>query len=764
MGFSIRSISRIPNVDSTSLKWTRISLRGSDSYSTLQLNPPTRIFARKFQDSLRLMPTGTKLTTGNMIEFRRSGELVLGVVQGQREDKWIVHDELGAEEYVRGQDISLVLPGGNYTRDDLRAFQENASATDRSLVEISWQIMDVTNQPISLTKMTETILGDSSPVNIYNAYCLLKSDRRFFKQISRDPPLYFRMSPLEVQEAFQLQQKRQKKEQDLQNFKNSISEALELASEDRPGAESWLEGIHKDRISALRDYALGDGPSQESRNLAMESLRICELTQSPNGALRLLMSINVLQKHQPIALIRSGIHPEFPPSVQSAVQELLESSMEDPDASRRIDLTPLETISIDDAGTQEIDDALSFQEGPNGEMKVWVHVADPSRWIKLNSLIDLEARNRATSLYVPTGAIPVYPWELAEDTFSLKSGTRNCALSFGAIIGADGSIRDCEMIMSHVQPDYTYTYEEADQILEEKSNETIKQLFRIAELRNLRRKKNGAIEIRIPECSIKVDFKDDLEEPELSVSCRSATTNSHMMVQELMILAGEIAAKIGTPNSFKSQNFFIGSENGVALPYRSQLRSVLPSPDQLAKIPEGPCRSMALRLRMTRGTISASKPQPHHGLGLDSYVQITSPIRRYLDFLAHVQLKSFLRDETKTPLSANELEELVTTVNAQGRVRMNAAAEVENYWIAEYFRRNQERRSWDATFLLWNRQSQGHASVLIDEIGLERRMRVDRPKQLGEKLQVAVAAVDVISGAVRLEEVKNKGGRLAMDA
>lgn len=167
---------------------------------------------------------------------------------------------------------------------------------------------------------------------------------------------------------------------------------------------------------------------------------------------------------------------------------------------------------------------------------------------------------------------------------------------------------------------------------------------------------------------------------------------------------------------------------------------------------------------MSRGLISTSKAQRHSGLGLESYVQITSPIRRYSDFLAHVQLKAFLRGEEELPLTSTELDALVTQVTKTGRMRTTAADEVGQYWIAEYFRRQQENRNWTATMLCWNRQSQGVASVLIDELGLEKRMKIDQPKKPGAKLQVAVAAVDVKNGVVRLEEVKSKGGRLAMDA
>lgn len=82
-----------------------------------------------------------------------------------------------------------------------------------------------------------------------------------------------------------------------------------------------------------------------------------------------------------------------------------------------------------------------------------------------------------------------------------------------------------------------------------------------------------------------------------------------------------------------------GEQNGLALPYRGQAEPVLPSEEELQRVPAGPCRTVLTRSRMVRGNVTTSGPSPHSGLGLDGYVQFTSPIRRYGDMLAHFQLK-----------------------------------------------------------------------------------------------------------------------------
>lgn len=83
----------------------------------------------------------------------------------------------------------------------------------------------------------------------------------------------------------------------------------------------------------------------------------------------------------------------------------------------------------------------------------------------------------------------------------------------------------------------------------------------------------------------------------------------------------------------------VGEKAGLPLPYRGQAAVVMPSAEDLAALPEGPCRKVAIRNRMTRSVTTTGAPLRHAGLGLERYVQATSPIRRYADLLTHWQLK-----------------------------------------------------------------------------------------------------------------------------
>ena len=96
----------------------------------------------------------------------------------------------------------------------------------------------------------------------------------------------------------------------------------------------------------------------------------------------------------------------------------------------RVDLTALSTgLHLDDAGTREIDDGLSLE--PGDQLWIWIHIADPARLIEADSPLDLEARRRATSLYLADGVLPMLPLEFAADVLSLRAGQRCAALSVG---------------------------------------------------------------------------------------------------------------------------------------------------------------------------------------------------------------------------------------------------------------------------------------------------------------------------------------------
>ena len=210
----------------------------------------------------------------------------------------------------------------------------------------------------------------------------------------------------------------------------------------------------------------------------------------------------------------------------------------------------------------------------------------------------------------------------------------------------------------------------------------------------------------------------------------------------MMILAGEIAASLGAAAK-------------LPLPYRGQLAPVLPSADELAALPPGPCRAVAVRSCMTPSTCSLV-PATHASLGLDAYVQVTSPIRRYVDLLAHFQLKAHVAGAPPA-LCERQLSAALEAATAAAATGQRAARESERYWIAVYFSSQPVGTQYYGTVLRVLRDDLGLVSVLLDGLGLEMAVKVARDVRPGDALVVECTGAKLREGAVYLRMREKHG-------
>lgn len=346
---------------------------------------------------------------------------------------------------------------------------------------------------------------------------------------------------------------------------------------------------------------------------------------TPQAAFQLLVDLSIWSVHENLFLRRSQIPVQFPNKVQEVAQQRLDSPPPDPD-SDRLDLTHLKVYTIDDQSTSEIDDGLSWELLTDGRQRLWVHIADPTRWLLPEDELDLEARRRGTTVYLPTGMISMFPSVLATGPMSLVQGQVCCALSFGVVLNEAGAVQDYSIHTSLIKPTYRLTYEDVDEMLDlgVQAEPEISAIAAWAQRRQLWRHSQGAISIHLPEAMIKV--QDD----EITIEVLE-DSQARQLVAEMMILAGEVAGQYGQAHN-------------IALPFRGQPQPELPSEEELLQLPAGSVRACAKRRCMTKSEMSIT-PARHAGLGLKIYTQATSPIRRYSDLLTHFQLKAHLRGE-----------------------------------------------------------------------------------------------------------------------
>ena len=305
-------------------------------------------------------------------------------------------------------------------------------------------------------------------------------------------------------------------------------------------------------------------------------------------------------------------------------------------------------------------------------------------------------------------------------------------MSFGIILDETGRVEDYSIHASLIKPTYRLTYEDVDDILESGVREEpeIAALGKWAKKRKSWRFEQGAISINMPEATIKV--KDDEVNIDLLDDSRSRE-----LVAEMMILAGEVAA-------------LYGKTHNIPLPFRGQPQPELPPEEELLLLPAGFVRSCAMRRCMPKSEMSIS-PLRHAGLGLETYTQATSPIRRYSDLLTHFQIKAHLRGEV-LPFSAEELKEVMMNVTSITQEVVMVERQTNRYWALEYLRRHLDK-SWDTTVLMWLREDSNLALILLEDLGLQLPMFFKRAVDLGEEILVKVIHADPQKDVIQFQEI-----------
>lgn len=345
---------------------------------------------------------------------------------------------------------------------------------------------------------------------------------------------------------------------------------------------------------------------------------------------------------------------------------------------------PCVCYAIDSPDATDPDDAVGF----DGEY-YWICIADPASSVAPESKIDLAARERGTTLYIPEGASRMLCESCLEDyALGLKeraagddktSDVKSNALAFRIKLDDECQIAECDVqiVRVHVK---MISYEQAEA---QKNSPELKPLFEAARRNLARRNSNHAVTIQMPEVRIKVDR----ETKKVSIA-PEPKFESNDMIQEMMLLAGEGAARF----AFK---------NKLPFPYVSQEAPEFPD-----GLPDGWAGQFA-RVKCMRKRSVGITPAPHAGLGLSFYSQVTSPLRRYADLVAHQQLRAFIKNEKL--LDKDEMLERIAAGDAASLAAKKASRLSDTHWKLVYLLQNPEqtyeafcidKRGTDALFLI----------------------------------------------------------------
>jgi exoribonuclease-2 len=439
---------------------------------------------------------------------------------------------------------------------------------------------------------------------------------------------------------------------------------------------SFLERIHQRRFDPEDSRYLAE-VEQMAYGRRDKSRVLAELgrAQTPESAHGLLLELGVWDE---------SIDP-YPCRLDLPEQAPIFDLPELPAEERR-DLTHLRAFAIDDEGNRDPDDAISLDGN-----RLWVHVADVAALVTPDSLADQDARNRGANLYLPEGVVPMLPWQ-ATERLGLGLAEISPALSFGLRVAADGSLADLEVTPSWVRVT-RLTYEEAEDIIDQ---DPLRTLHAWARQHEARRRQQGAVALDLPEVRIKAVDGRVVITPLLLLRSRDT-------VAELMLMAGEAVAQMAI-------------QCDLPLPFTVQdAGEPMDTPQTLAEMFAG-------RRRM-RPSQQSTRPSPHAGLGLPAYVRVTSPLRRYLDLVAHQQLRAWLGG--RPLLDESGLLERVGAAEAVGSAVRRAEALARQHWTVVFL---QQHPGWNGQGVIVEKTDL-RATVLIPDLAWEFRvhLRKDLP-------------------------------------
>jgi exoribonuclease-2 len=674
---------------------------------------------------------------GTLVEFRLQGDRRLGVVdRPDGKARWFVVDERGQSYSLAPRQFTYEVPGDQtYKPSQIPSFLEEVKPyLDPSSLEVAWELLVEESETVNSCQMATLLFSEQSPPQCYAAHYLLSEDKLYFKQKGDAYEPRTAAQVAERKHQLEVEATRQREQQE---FLTQVAQALSGK------AVEW-ERHERQRLEALERYAVMVaegvrlGLSQESLARAylppapvLETMTVLGRPATPHAAFQLLMDLGLWSINENLFLRRSQIPVQFPTKVLEVAQQRLDSPHPDPDQDR-LDLTHLKVYTIDDQSTSEIDDGLSWELLASGRQQLWVHIADPTRWLVPDDELDLEARRRGTTVYLPTGMISMFPSALATGPMSLVQGQVCCALSFGIVLDQTGAVEDYSIHVSLIKPTYRLTYEDVDEMLdlEVQAEPELNAIAAWARRRQGWRHSQGAVSIHLPEATIKV------QNDEITIEVLDDSP-ARLLVAEMMILAGEVAGRYGQAHN-------------LALPFRSQPQPELPPEEELLQLPAGSVRACAMRRCMPRSEIGIM-PARHAGLGLNLYTQATSPIRRYSDLLTHFQLKAHLRGETP-PFSGEQLKEVMLSVFTATQEVTLVERQTNRYWGLEYLRRHADK-VWQALVLMWLREDSRLALILIEDLGLQLPMFFKRPVGLGEQVLVRVSHVDPRQDVIQFQEL-----------
>ena len=400
-------------------------------------------------------------------------------------------------------------------------------------------------------------------------------------------------------------------------------------------------------------------------------------------------------------LAEFGLPYKYPEAVEKAAEKI-GAGITDEEVARREDLRGVTTFTIDPKDAKDFDDALSIRKLPNGNWEIGVHIADVTHYVRPDTIIDREAQDRATSVYLVDRVVPMLPEHLSNGICSLRPDEDK--LTFSVIFEMDDKAKviNSRIVRTVTRSIRRFAYEEAQEVIETGKGdlvEEIRTLDRLAKILRADRYENGSVEFDRAEVRFDID-----ENGHPTGVYFKESKDANKLIEEFMLLANRtVATYIGKASGKKKPKAFVyrvhdmpdpdklsdlaslAKTFGYRLRTSGAARDVNKSINRMLDDVKGKGEEnflSTLAIRSMAKAIYTTTNIGHYGLGFDYYTHFTSPIRRYPDMMVHRLLDRYLKGGRS--VNVDKLEEECKHSSDQEQLAANAERASIKYKQVEY--------------------------------------------------------------------------------
>ena len=394
-----------------------------------------------------------------------------------------------------------------------------------------------------------------------------------------------------------------------------------------------------------------------------------------------------------IAVRKFDLPHEFSKKALAQARALPET-LRPEDTQRRRDLRQLQFVTIDGETARDFDDAVYCEREGKG-FRLWVAIADVSHYVRHGDALDMEARERGTSVYFPRRVIPMLPEKLSNGLCSLNPNVDRLAMVCEMLITPKGEVQRYEFYAAVFRSAARLTYTQVwDWLSARKAPEHLVLLHEAFKVLLEARTRRGAIDFETVETRMIFDAKGKIEK-----IVAEPRNEAHRLIEECMlaanVCAGSLLAERGHPALYRVHDVPAAEKVSALRDFLAELGLQLPGGEVpkpgdyaqlLEKIRKRPDFALlqTILLRSLKQAVYSPNNLGHFGLAFDSYVHFTSPIRRYPDLLVHRAIKAVLKKEKYAGL---DWEALGRHCSETERRADDASRDVEN-WLKCYYMRD----------------------------------------------------------------------------